>query len=178
MMRHRRFMYSSWITRLQSRLRGIFISVRRRREKRFVSMEGNFFRHITEGLLKSKSQGLVRDEEEIKSNGVRRSLTQSAMPKTIAELQAKLQKSGDNEWRKRIPKLNSANEELSLLNVKNIYNVSVCVRNFLFRFLTFPVWLVREKWGRLAFSFIYGKSYYDSVVTLSELITLVLVSVC
>lgn len=73
-------------------------------------------------LYKSKSQGVVRDEEEIKAPGVRRSLTQSTMPQKIAELQAKLQQSGDKEWRKRIPKLNSANEELSLLNVKNIYN--------------------------------------------------------
>ncbi|KAF5294574.1 hypothetical protein FQA39_LY13333 [Lamprigera yunnana] len=75
-----------------------------------------------EGVLKSKSQGVVQDEGEIKSTGVRHSLTQSAMPQKIAELQAKLQQSGNSEWRKRIPKLNNANEELSLLNVKNIYN--------------------------------------------------------
>ncbi|KAF5297869.1 hypothetical protein FQR65_LT09894 [Abscondita terminalis] len=87
----------------------------RKRQRDRVSNEGV--------LYKSKSQGLIRDdEEEIEAPGVRRSLTQSAMPQKIAELQAKLQKSGDNDWRKRIPKLNSANEELSLLNVKNIYN--------------------------------------------------------
>ncbi|XP_031346658.1 supervillin isoform X1 [Photinus pyralis] len=78
---------------------------------------------VSDGFLsKSKSQGVVRDEEETRASGIRRSLTNAAMPQKIAELQAKLQQSGDTDWRKRIPKLNNANEELSLLNVKNIYN--------------------------------------------------------
>ncbi|KAK5642159.1 hypothetical protein RI129_008326 [Pyrocoelia pectoralis] len=86
----------------------------RRRHRERVSDEGI--------LCKSKSQGVIRDEEETKATGIRRSLTNATMPQKIAELQAKLQQSGDNDWRKRIPKLNNANEELSLLNVKNIYN--------------------------------------------------------
>ncbi|GJQ65887.1 hypothetical protein Trydic_g4990 [Trypoxylus dichotomus] len=77
-----------------------------------------------DGLFKSKSHANVGDELENTSSPVRRSMTQAAMPRTIGELQAKLKQSGDSDWRKRIPKLNNANEELSLLKAKNIYNVS------------------------------------------------------
>ncbi|KAK9738386.1 Gelsolin repeat [Popillia japonica] len=76
----------------------------------------------TDGLFKSRSHANVGDELENTSSRVRRSMTQAAMPRTIGELQAKLKQSGDSDWRKRIPKLNNANEELSLLKVKNIYN--------------------------------------------------------
>lgn len=77
----------------------------------------------SDGLFKSRSHAHVGDELENTSSRVRRSMTQAAMPRTIGELQAKLKQSGDSDWRKRIPKLNNANEELSLLKVKNIYNV-------------------------------------------------------
>ncbi|XP_025829132.1 supervillin isoform X3 [Agrilus planipennis] len=83
-------------------------------------------------LSKSQSQGVFQHEDveyDGGGGGLRRSLTQSAMPQKIAELQAKLQKSGDSDWRKRIPKLNSANEELSLLNVKNRYNDELNEKN-------------------------------------------------
>lgn len=63
--------------------------------------------------------------------GVQRSLTLPLRPAgtgdmhgggTIADRLAELQNNG-NEWRKRVPKRNSANDELHILS-KNKYNVS------------------------------------------------------
>lgn len=71
-------------------------------------------------IWKSKSQSaFLNEKNQCKSNAVQRSLTHSNM--AIAELQAKLQQSGESEWRKRHLRINNTNEEL-----KNIYNVRVC----------------------------------------------------
>lgn len=59
---------------------------------------------------------------------LQKSSTTAAMQSaTISELRAKLQHSGDNEWRKRTPRLNSTNEELNMLKVKNVLNVSTII---------------------------------------------------
>lgn len=68
-------------------------------------------------MWKSKSQSAFGNNNFL-SGGIQRSYTQGAM--AIAELQARLQKSGESEWKKRQPKLNNASEE-----IKNLYNVRI-----------------------------------------------------
>lgn len=77
-----------------------------------------FFRPPYESSIwKSKSQSaFINETNQFKSNAVQRSLTQSNM--AIAELQAKLQQSGESEWRKRHLRISNTSEEL-----RNIYNV-------------------------------------------------------
>nr|XP_022920329.1 supervillin isoform X1 [Onthophagus taurus] len=70
-----------------------------------------------DGLFKSKSFAHVGSDADPLSL-----LSQTAMTSTINELRAKLKESGESDWKKRIPKLNNANDEISRLNVKNLYN--------------------------------------------------------
>lgn len=88
-------------------------------------------------MSKSRSHGVVRDDSSlpvnqgtgaaVKPSSLRRSQTHSAaaMPQSIADLRAKLQESGETEWRKRIPLNNNVNDELKLLKDKNRYNVGI-----------------------------------------------------
>ncbi|XP_023313195.1 supervillin-like isoform X3 [Anoplophora glabripennis] len=53
------------------------------------------------------------------------------MPRSIADLRAKLQERGESEWRKRIPQSNNATDELKLLKEKNRYNDELSERSLL-----------------------------------------------
>lgn len=87
------------------------------------------FRQQLESVLsKSKSQSTFGDEigsASRKGSSIRRSQTQSAMPRAIEEIQAKLQQTGESGWRRRLQQNNNSNDELKLLNM-NRYNVSIC----------------------------------------------------
>lgn len=92
------------------------------------------FRNALElALSKSKSQcGIAAigdesiNEKKSRKTNLRRSHTHSeaVMPRNIAEIRAKLQQNGENDWKKRIAQNNSATNELKLLTEKNRYNVS------------------------------------------------------
>ncbi|XP_063919951.1 uncharacterized protein LOC135134963 isoform X4 [Zophobas morio] len=84
-------------------------------------------------LSKSKSQSTFGDESEStnrKGTSIRRSQTQSAMPRAIEEIQAKLQQSGESGWRKRVQQNNNSNDELRLLNM-NRYNDELSEKSIL-----------------------------------------------
>ncbi|XP_064214700.1 supervillin isoform X3 [Tribolium castaneum] len=84
-------------------------------------------------LSKSKSQNTFRDENESsnkKGSAIRRSQTQSTMPRAIEEIQAKLQQSGESGWKKRVQQNNNSSNDLKLLNM-NRYNDELSQRSIL-----------------------------------------------
>ncbi|KAJ8925021.1 hypothetical protein NQ315_001187, partial [Exocentrus adspersus] len=88
-----------------------------------------FSRQTLENVLsKSRSQGAFGNEapgllhQAKKTVTVRRAHTQNEMPRSIADLRAKLQERGESDWRKRVPQSNNATDELKLINEKNRYN--------------------------------------------------------
>ncbi|RZC38333.1 hypothetical protein BDFB_000303 [Asbolus verrucosus] len=85
----------------------------------------NHLQALESVLSKSKSHTTFGDESEStnrKGTAIRRSQTQSAMPRAIEEIQAKLQQSGESSWKRRVQQNNNCNDELKLLNM-NKYNV-------------------------------------------------------
>ncbi|KAJ3663054.1 hypothetical protein Zmor_007363 [Zophobas morio] len=94
---------------------------------RIITVFCSYRQRLESVLSKSKSQSTFGDESEStnrKGTSIRRSQTQSAMPRAIEEIQAKLQQSGESGWRKRVQQNNNSNDELRLLNM-NRYNVSI-----------------------------------------------------
>lgn len=79
-------------------------------------------------LSKSRSQCEIEaisgnesiNEKKNRKTNLRRSHTHSeaVMPRNIAEIRAKLQQNGENEWKKRIAQNNNATNELKLLTEK------------------------------------------------------------
>ncbi|XP_044270482.1 uncharacterized protein LOC123015087 isoform X2 [Tribolium madens] len=82
-------------------------------------------------LSKSKSQNTFKDENESsnkKESAIRRSQTQSTMPRAIEDIQAKLQQSGESGWRKK--QNNNSSNDLKLLKM-NRYNDQLSQRSIL-----------------------------------------------
>ncbi|KAL1518089.1 hypothetical protein ABEB36_001766 [Hypothenemus hampei] len=115
----------------------------------------NFKQQLEGCLSKSKSSSLIRsvgakpcalkhedpvgsckDSSEDKKSpaaGLRRSQTHSAgaMPRTIADLRAKLQENGEKGWLKRVPLNNNSGDELKSLKDKNRYNDELIEKSLL-----------------------------------------------
>ncbi|XP_017777555.1 PREDICTED: supervillin isoform X2 [Nicrophorus vespilloides] len=82
-------------------------------------------------IQKSKSQAGVAAEQQrqlaaeaaaaVAAGGIRKSKTTDAM-RRIEKIQEQLKQSGDNDWKRRIPTLNNSNQEINLLNSRNLYN--------------------------------------------------------
>ncbi|KAJ8974225.1 hypothetical protein NQ317_012120 [Molorchus minor] len=115
-----------------------------------------FSRQTLENVLsKSRSQGAFSNEAEQlppkKIVNIRRSHTQNEMPRTIADLRAKLQERGESEWRKRVPQGNNATDELKLLKEKNRYNGSENVVTATFNKMV----TIKMAWALLLWDMLY-----------------------
>ncbi|XP_066250261.1 supervillin-like [Euwallacea similis] len=85
------------------------------------------------GSLEDQKE-LEEVEEPYKSgSGLRRSHTHTAgaMPRSIADLRAKLQESGEKEWMKRVALNNNSFDELKSLKEKNRYNDELSEKSLL-----------------------------------------------